>query len=115
MNGVAATEGQVVKFDDGSTEEWYFKDANLETVTVLDSVTNLGGNSRRIDGTTFKHALIQVEYEQPGGTLTKTPVYDGQELNDNGIVVDKPSVSRFRVYAFGKDCEFTVSDWINNV
>ena len=115
LNGVAATEGQVVKFDDGSTEEWYFKDANLETVTVLDSVTNLGGNSRRIDGTTFKHALIQVEYEQPGGTLTKTPVYDGQELNDNGIVVDKPSVSRFRVYAFGKDCEFTVSGWINNV
>lgn len=119
---VALDDGQVVYHL--PTDTYYFRKAvsgdpakykELLTTTVLDSVTNLGGNSRRIDGTTFKHALIQVEYEQPGGTLTKTPVYDGQELNENGIVVDQPSVSQFRVYAFGKDCEFTVSAWIANV
>ena len=58
----ALTEGQVVKYYDGTSDTYYFKDANLETQSVIDSVTNIGGTNRRIDGNTFQYASVYIEY-----------------------------------------------------
>lgn len=115
----AATEGQVVKYFDGSSDTYYFFDGTLKTKTVIDSVTNIGGNARRLDGNTFRSAHIVVEYEVPGPTSLFTSRYDGQELINNGIVIDQALVSKFRIHAFGGEKTFEdgfeVSDWINNV
>jgi hypothetical protein len=63
---------------------------------------------------TSSNQKVSVNESRAWTILGKTEVYDGKELNDNGIVVDLVA-EQFRIGAFGKDCEFTVSDWINNV
>ena len=66
FSNVALEDGEVVKYGD----TFYFRSAvggapakykELLTQTVIDAVTNLGGNARRIDGVTFNTALVKVE------------------------------------------------------